>query len=178
MSASALSSLRIPDAERPVARGFTLLELLVVLVIVAIITSFAVLGLGSRPATAVQEERQRLTSLVDLARDEALLEGRNYGVGFWREGYAFFELRDGEWAPLGSDEALRERIWPEGLEASLLLERLDVALRADPPERPQVFLFASGEMTPFELRLQLQGQPDTELSLRRDLLGRPITTEH
>lgn len=155
-------------------RGFTLLELLVVLVIVGILTGFAVLGLGNRGASLVQDEQQRLAAVLRAAREEALLEGRNYGIGFWRSGYAFYELRQGEWTGLGSDPTLRAHEWDEQLEATLLLEGLEVAMRREPPERPQVFLFASGEMTPFELRLQQAGSPETERVMRLDQLGRTL----
>jgi hypothetical protein len=68
--------------------------------------------------------------------------------------------------PLVGDEVLRQRFLPEGLELTLLLEGEAVQLVAaeedgQEDQRPaRIFLLSSGEMTPFELRLQ---DPYTEV---------------
>jgi len=61
------------------------------------------------------------------------------------------------------DPLLRERSLPDGLEAALWLESRPVQLtaRAAPTERspasPQVVVLASGDVVPFEVRLERAG---------------------
>jgi general secretion pathway protein H len=69
-------------------RGFTLLEIMVVLVLIGIITSFALLSVGGGPRDRLAEEAQRLAALVELHQQEAILSGELRGIRFARTGYA------------------------------------------------------------------------------------------
>lgn len=60
---------------RHAARGFTLLELLVVLVIVAMISSVVVLSLRDGLATQLEREGERLGALLEGARAQARASG-------------------------------------------------------------------------------------------------------
>ena len=63
---------RLPVCRRHPAAGFTLLELMVVLVLIGIILTFAVLSLrGDKLAEEMERESRRLATLVSLANDEA-----------------------------------------------------------------------------------------------------------
>ncbi len=182
-------------------RGFTLLELLVVLVIMGIMVGFAVLGLGKHSDQRLVREANRLRNAIALAREQAMLEGREYALGLWQNGYAFYELHEpgpGEqppeppppgkeappaWQPVTSDPLLGRHSLPAGLQLVLELEGQEVVLDHKPPEKPQVFLLSSGEMTPMVVRLRpVQGEPGLETVdetraeevLRYDLLGRQV----
>src|SRR6202789_3578342 len=62
-------------------KGFTLVEILVVLVIIAIVISLAVLSIGATGRDSqLDEESRRIAGLVDLLHDRALLEGRDFGL--------------------------------------------------------------------------------------------------
>lgn len=65
------------------ARGFTLLELLVVLVIVAMISSVAVLSLRDGLTTQLEREGERLSALLEGARAQARASGASVT---WRPG--------------------------------------------------------------------------------------------
>ncbi|MBN3818736.1 prepilin-type N-terminal cleavage/methylation domain-containing protein, partial [Paraburkholderia sp. Se-20369] len=58
------------------ARGFTLLEMLVVLVIAGLLVSLASLSLTRNPRTDLREEAQRLALLFETAGDEAQVRAR------------------------------------------------------------------------------------------------------
>ncbi len=141
-------------------RGFTLIELLVVLVIIGILVSFATLAVGNGRDGLVQEEASRLAALIALGGEEATLQGRELGLQFTRTGYRFMFLEpqeDGpaQWLPLQRDSVLRAREFHPEITPQLVLEGLPQTLPAEPPEHgaPQLFLFSSGERTPFLLRL-------------------------
>jgi len=53
------------------ARGFTLLELLVVLVIVAVMAGLLVFGTQDSPARKLQREARGLAALINTGTDEA-----------------------------------------------------------------------------------------------------------
>ena len=159
---------------RSCQRGFTLLEILVVLVIIGIVTSMAVLNIGDRKKEVLQKESQRIVALIKLARDEAILQGREYGLGFWRNHYQFYELdeENSTWSPVQGDRQLRLREIPESLSLTLEMENQEINLAAKPPEKPQIFLLSSGETTAFTLQIEPVEWEDDAVILEYDQLGR------
>lgn len=169
---------------RPRARscGFTLLELLVVLVLIGIIISFAVLSIGDGGRQErLKQEAQRLSSLFTLAGEEAVLRSLELGVVVQGQGYAFVAY-DGEgWQPIAGDGMFREYSLPDTLELSLYLDGLQVDLGPQAAEgegglTPQLLFFSSGERTPFELSLAYRDGPPLAYRLQAPLLG-PLQME-
>lgn len=75
---------------RPGEAGFTLVETLVVLAIIAVMGSIAVLGLGGADRSAsAQAEAQRLAASIQVAADETLITDRAAALLLDSDGYAF-----------------------------------------------------------------------------------------
>ncbi|MGD2055027.1 MAG: type II secretion system minor pseudopilin GspH [Gammaproteobacteria bacterium] len=149
-------------------RGFSLLELLVVIVIIAILFTFTTLAIrGTSPEELIQTEAQRLDRLIQLALEEAILRGTEYGLEFKPDSYRFLLFIENTWQPLEDDKLLRQRQLPESMEFELEIEQIDVLVEKqsddsesedeDRPD-PQVFILSSGEITPeFSVRLVMPG---------------------
>lgn len=80
--------------------GFTLLEMLVVLVIAALLISAASLTISRNPRTDLFEEGQRLALLFESAADEAQLRARPILWQPAHDGYTFLIREKGDWRPL------------------------------------------------------------------------------
>lgn len=160
-------------------RGFTLLEIMVVLVIMSILVGFAVLGLGSSGYDKqLNEEIRRLNARVSLATENAILEGRDLGLGFAAHGYQFYELTENQWQALGTDDLLKKVELDDTTELQLRLEDTDIVMSAKLPEKPQIFILSSGENTPFELEIRTRQDDQLEpKTIAFDLLGRRITDD-
>ncbi|MDT7837592.1 prepilin-type N-terminal cleavage/methylation domain-containing protein [Aquabacterium sp. OR-4] len=102
------------SAGRPAlgARGFTLVELLVVLVLIAIAAGTATLALRDGEAVRLDREAARLAALLEAARAEA----RASGVA------VRFELREGSFGFAGLPERLRP---PEGWQTEGVQARIE-----------------------------------------------------
>ena len=149
-------------------KGFSLLELLVVIVIIAILFTFTTLAIrGTSPEELIQTEAQRLDRLLQLALEEAILKGQEYGLEFKPNSYRFLLYFENTWQPLDNDDLLRERQLPENMEFELEIEQIEVLVEDDSSDTdkkdeekpdPQVFLLSSGEITPdFSVRLVMPG---------------------
>jgi general secretion pathway protein H len=150
-------------SRRASERGFSLLELLVVIAVIAIFVGAAVLSLGIATRTDRETEREitRLKGILDLAREDALLQSRDFGVFFSRSAYRFYIYDHGlqAWiAPL-DDRLLTEHAIDERLGLALVVEDREVVLpetlaaEDDEEPDPQVLILSSGEVTPFEARI-------------------------
>lgn len=134
----------------PLAAGFTLLEVLVVMVLIGIISSFAVLTVGRNPPQRLTEEGQRLAALITLQQQEALLTGEMRGIQFHTSGYAMYRFNAQQgWQPLAIDDYLVRRNLPTDIELQLWVEQRRIAL--ENAHSPQVLLLNNGEMTAFSV---------------------------
>ena len=152
---------RFPATARRSA-GFTLLELLVVVTIVGVFVGAAVLSIGiTGDARAIEREAFRFTTLLDLVREEALMQNRDYGLQFSESGYRFYlyDYLQLAWLEPAADELLAAYDLGAELSVALRLEDREVELEpgigsegVDVP-RPQILILSTGEMTPFEATL-------------------------
>jgi general secretion pathway protein H len=159
-------------ASRAQQSGFTLIELMVVVFIIGLITAAAVITFGGdRRDTELDKEAERIDALLDYVREQAELQTRDYGVRIDDHSYSFvvFDVIQNNWRVSGEDDALREREFPEGLVPSLVLEGRRVVLDNKKPDskkkgledfKPQIMVFANGDLSSFEITLQREGGGD------------------
>ena len=152
--------------------GFTLLELMVVLVIVGVILTFVGLSAaGDSRAEQMQRERGRLAALIGLASDEAVMRSEQLAIRFGETDYEFMRLEGNEWISIDDIPSLRPRILPKGIELRLeLQDNPPPGLEAEEAEAPQVFLLSSGEMTPFILTFSAE-ETERRFQVSASLLG-------
>jgi general secretion pathway protein H len=97
-------------------RGFTLIEILVVIAILGVAAAAVALSVSTSDARLLQEETARLGALFRIAQNEARISGRALVWEADREGYRFRPLPlpsdSAEAAREWSDEILRPRRWP------------------------------------------------------------------
>ena len=136
--------------------GFTLLELLLVLVVVGVLAGTVIAALPNvGHQRQVQAEAERLALAFELARGEALRRNELWGLAVSESGYAFHRYAEGGWQQV-SQRPLAPRSAEQGI--SLALGPLP-AVAADPPgparsrgtrdAAPDVAIHPGGEATPF-----------------------------
>ncbi len=153
-----------PAPPAGVAAGFTLLELMVVLVLVGIIFTFAMLSFGGDDIAEMMEvETRRLETLIRLAADESVIRGQELAIRFTGEGYEFMELQEAGWQIPENDRLLRAYTLPPEVLIRLQLEG-DTPVFPDQQSdenavTPQVFILSSGEVTPFTAVFESRQSP-------------------
>ena len=143
------------------SRGFTLLEVMIVMLLIGVVASMAVLGSGlGLQGNPAEQAARRLQALAQLAADEAVLGGEAVGLGLTRGGYAFLQQRLVDpttyaWQPLETEGALRPRtLDARQLDLELRVEGVPVSLpAASATPAPQIYFDATGDITAFALRL-------------------------
>lgn len=160
--------LRSVNTREPKSSGFTLIEVMVVVVIIAVMLAMVPALIPDNRKKILDNESGKLHALIRMAREDAILEGREIALGVWQTGYAFYTPDDSEtgWGPLsgGSSEeggsgsanasALSSRSLPEEMMMSITLEDTEIDLDDEQPEKPQIYLFSTGEFTPFSYRIK------------------------
>ena len=175
---------RPPDSERRLRRGlrtaqpaaargagFTLIEILVVVVIIGVVAAGMLLSVNLTGRDRdLQREGDRLFTLINYAREQAELQTREYGVQFTDDGYGFlvYDQQRGMWRDVTEDDALDPRKLPGGLDVKLRVEARDVVLKhpdksqdkaslddtSSQDKTPQVMIFSNGDLTSFAARLE------------------------
>lgn len=134
-------------------RGFTLLEVLVVIAIIGLTATFLTVAIDDRRHVAKEVERLRLA--LEAAAEQAEIQGTPVQVEFLPNAYRFSQFDNlGNWVPIPAPSVLSGQHVSEGL----VWEDLKVDGR--PVSRRLVF---GTNMPQFVLRIQTQDGP-VELS--------------
>jgi len=171
--------------------GFTLIEILVVLVIVGIIVAAALLSLGTLGDDRnLQTQARRLSTLLQMATDDATIQGRDFGIEVMTTSYRFVEHDPllNQWFEVTDDEMMRERKLEEGTEFELVIEEHRVLLEDEARETeseneevegnrdltddylPHILILSSGDASPFELRI-VRSSDRAEVLVRMSAAG-------
>ncbi|GHA61574.1 type II secretion system minor pseudopilin GspH [Photobacterium aphoticum] len=160
------------------AAGFTLIEILLVLVLLASSAVAVIISMPESKEDAVKEEAARFRHLVQLLGEESLLNGRDYGIRVERDHYQFLQLTSQDWEPMQASRFFTRVEMPEDIRLNVEIgsyswqdnDRLfkpgslfDEDLFAEQTDKdkikpPQVVVMASGEYTPFTLEFEVEGE--------------------
>ena len=138
--------------------GFTLIELLVVIVLLGVVTSYAVLSMGSSGIEReMEEEAKRLHALIKLVREEAIIQAKEIAMEVNKNDYSFLEYKDEKWIPLQSKIFHRRSIKDE-LNFNVETEINSKIFEKKENELLRLYFLSSGEQTPFQINLNIKDE--------------------
>ena len=159
------------------ARGFTLIEILVVVLIIAITAGVAVIAYDSDDRVVVAHEAKRFGGAIEHASARAQWRAETLGVSADGNGWRFWRrpVDANRWLPVVDDDVLAAHAMPAGI----AVNPLSFAGQALPPEAI-VPLRASGHNEPFAFllrgkaaRIVLTADPLNRVSLLADTSQEP-----
>lgn len=164
--------------------GFTLLELLVVILIIGILATFATLSIGNRALDdRLEVESQRLEQILKLASEEAETKGIEIGFRYADGEYQFLAIgKEGRWAPYTDSGPLRPRPMPLPFFLELKIEDraakpVESKDEKDKTLEPQILLLSSGEATAFTIDVRADNYAPY-YELKGDALGKITLERH
>lgn len=172
-------------------KGFSLIEVLVVVVIIGVMVSLAAITLAPDDS-ATHDEGKRFLQVLEGARQQSVLFNKDLGVFIWKDSYEVLEWYGYEWVPLENSlfklhtipEHLKQSVWTQStngtLQEVLLTTReereeeddeeeeeeessslsFDISIDISAPSNnlptvmPKLFFYATGEISPFEWRIE------------------------
>jgi type II secretion system protein H len=146
-------------------RGFTLIEVLVVLTIIGIMVGLVGVRLMPDDDRALRTEAERLALLLEQARDQAVASGEPIAFSVAQRRYRFW-VRDAEnqWVPLSGDELLQERPLADHVQLAALQVNQTLLAAGE-----RLLFLPSGGNAPFTADLVLNS---AHARIRGDSLGR------
>ena len=132
------------NAAQAQERGFTLVELLVVMTILGLACSVAALALP-KPGNHVRREAERLAARIHVAQQQAVLQNRPVALVVTATGYAFERRTAGVWQPI-TEPPLAPETWQQGTTIAL------------PSEQARIRFDATGIADPLAIELRRNGE--------------------
>ena len=135
-------------------KGFTLLEVMLVVLIIGIVTSLAVYSMTpAGPSRQAKSEAQSLMAAIDYAQQQAILSHQPYGLVINNHGYQFYvyqrlEQEQGQWQPT-QNKGFHQR--------DTLSQIKSIAPQRNLDGSPSIVLLPSKEPQVYTIEVNLEG---------------------
>jgi general secretion pathway protein H len=175
----------------PYMKGFTLIELMVVMLLLGLVSAVVLTTVGGgNQLREMQNEAKRLQAVLLMASDEAVFSNEEIGVMIEPDHYAFlrFNEQEGRWED-SEKHSLRLHTLPEwlnidfqreGKERKILggkskkfgdgdsdyISDLGIMDGLEQGKKPNFMLLSSGEITGFTIGFQLNDDPDSRIEIK------------
>ena len=162
-------------------KGFSLLEILIAMAIMAIMIAVAFPNLGKNSDQIAKKEALRLVAAIEFVRDQSIIMNQEYGLNIDEEGYQFLILSEDDdskpptWELIEEMPGLNQHEFPEELEVNLSIDgdnvfaakeddveifEEDIDIFEDESEvkkvdPPQVYFLSSGEQNQFSIGITI-----------------------
>jgi general secretion pathway protein H len=132
------------------SEGFTLIEILVVLVIIGITIGFAMIAFGDfGESRKVMFSADQFAHTIRLAQQKAILETSTLGIKVEPNGYQILKYQtNSQWTPISNRGIFKFNYFPKNALISLKSDFKPIH------GGPNIVLNTSGEMTPFTLEFK------------------------
>lgn len=137
--------------------GFTLIEVLVVLLILSVVAAFATLSINSYLRNReIRLLTEQLKISIPVARNQALLTANTLGLFITPHSYRYYQFRiennqKGQWLPIKTNHILNGSQLSQGLTLVVKSELNPETILKSTTISPQIIFFNDGSLTPFRL---------------------------
>ena len=167
------------DYKARTSSGFSLIEILIAMAVIALMVGIAIPNLGGGSDRYAKQEINRLLAAIEMVRDLAVIENKEYGLTIDENGYRFLVLNDEEeeqeprWEIISERPELNEYEFPETIEFNMAIdgdnlfekaeeevdifeEDVDIFEEEEEQEKvepPQIYFLSTGEQNAFTLAI-------------------------
>jgi len=174
-------------------RGFSLIEILVVLVVIAFATKMVVYSLDGGAEDALEKQALRLHTTINMASEFAILNQVELGFHIDEDVFEFLVFDGEKWVTFDREQLFEPLTITEEFKLTLNLEDLawaqenlleqsnwrelmssddeDSLLELKKLKIPQVLILSSGEISAFQLIFELQKQPEPVYFIEGEFLA-------
>jgi general secretion pathway protein H len=173
----ALNTGYFPKQKHRLQQGFTLIEVMLVIVLIGVMVSAVQFTFsGNKPEQLLEQNSARFAGIFDVAAEYGLLNNVELGLFIEENSYQFLGYDGVSWTPIADNPLFEVFTLPEGIEITLQLDDLpieepllfdsslliteddDELFTEDEEEKkiiPQVYMLSGGDITPFSLTFSL-----------------------
>lgn len=128
-------------------RGFTLIEIMIVIVIIGITVGYALVSFGDfGESKRVLIAAEQLVNNLRFAQQQAILQTSTFGLKIDSTNYQILQLHNNShWQPLGNKGIFKLTYFPQNAVITLHTQN------RPPIGTPPIIIHASGDITPFTL---------------------------
>lgn len=164
----------ILDFFRKQSKGFTLIEILIVIVIISIVSGVALVTLSNNKTKQLESLAKQFTRLVTLAEQEAMLRPSTLGLALGDHYFQFLQYSPSDnnaypWQTLTSKNLGLHDI-PGHVQIMLTINHERITLDG----KPHIFISESGDITPFTMTFAKKGEKPAYV-VRGDASGKVQT---